>query len=130
MNATIVRPASVRVAASAPSPVRHIFRGGDRTVIWLHGDQDLATEPALRNALAGEVAVNGADLVVDLRDVTFIDAATLTALVGARNTLLLGQRSLTLRSSPKCARRLLEVCGLSDLLAAPAVDAIPPSRDT
>lgn len=93
------------------------FSGGaDLSVIRLRGEHDIATVPALEATLSQAVAAGGADLVVDLHEVEFMDASTIGVIVGARNLLALQSRALTVRSPSVCARRVLDACGLTDLL--------------
>ena len=99
-----------------------VSRDGERAVIWLDGEQDIATLAVLADTLAKVISADGANLIVDLSGVTFLSSATIDELVRARNLLLGLSRNLTLRSPSKCARRLLDVCGLAGL--------IEPSEDT
>src|SRR5688500_17284849 len=84
-----------------------------RTVVWLRGDYDIAMKVSLVVSLARAAKRDDADLIVDLSEVTFMDASTISALVGARNRLR--SRSLVLRAPSPRARRLLELCGLAHL---------------
>jgi anti-anti-sigma factor len=97
-----------------PAPV--VSRDGERTVVWLDGEQDIATVVVLRDALARVVSADDSDLIVDLSGVTFLSVATLDELVLGRNILLGQSRNLTLRSPSRLARRLLDLCGLADLV--------------
>lgn len=45
-----------------------------------------------------------------------MDASTIGVIVNARNLLALQSRALTVRSPSACAQRVLDVCGLTDLL--------------
>lgn len=91
-----------------------ITRSGDRTVIWLDGEHDFSTLPALTDVLTRAISAGDADLVVDLSGVTFIGAATIDELIRCRNRLGLQSRTLTLRSPSRFATRLLNLCGLAD----------------
>jgi anti-anti-sigma factor len=93
-----------------------VSRIGGRTVLWLAGEQDLATVGVLADTLANVGSVDDADLIVDLSGVTFMSTATIDELIRSRNLLLGESRNLTLRSPSKCARRLLDVCGLMCLV--------------
>lgn len=98
------------------NPVPLVSRHGDRTVLWLNGEQDIATVSVLADALDRAISVDDADLIVDLSGVTFIDAGTISELMRGRNNLRLQSRSLTLRSPPRGARRILDLCGLTGLV--------------
>jgi anti-anti-sigma factor len=93
-----------------------VSRRQDHTVIGLHGEQDLATVERVREVLAIEIAVPCVDLLIDLTDVTFIDACTVGALVVARNALVERSRALTIRGAPACGRRIFMVCEVAEIL--------------
>ena len=88
----------------------------DNAVVWLRGEQDLSTIPALSETIARAIAHDDADLKLDLSEVLFIDAATAGVIVRTREFLRLRGRSLSLRSPSRCARRILELCDLTDLI--------------
>jgi anti-anti-sigma factor len=91
-------------------------RDADRTVVWLQGEHDVSTVAALSEIMARAIALDDADLVVDLSGVQFMGAATVGVIIRARDFLGLRSRSLTLRSPSTCAGRILDVCGVADLL--------------
>ena len=93
-----------------------VSRDDDRTVLWLDGEHDIATGLVLTEALAEAISDDDGDVIVDLSGSTFIDAATIGVLIRGRNILRLQARSLALRSPSTCARRVLDVCGLNDLV--------------
>jgi anti-sigma B factor antagonist len=95
---------------------------GDRespipAVIWLRGEHDASTVPALSRTLDRVVAQDTADVVIDLSDVQFMGAATIGAIVRVRGALGVRSRSLSLRAPSTCARRLIDLCGLSDMVS-------------
>jgi anti-anti-sigma factor len=100
-------------------------RDAARTVVWLRGEHDVSTVAALSETMARAIARDDADVVVDLSDVQFMGAATVGVIARARELLALRSRSLTLRSPPRCARRILDLCGHTDLLDPCRVDAAP-----
>lgn len=95
-----------------------LFAGMDagHTVVWLQGEHDISTEAALSETMARAIALDDADLVVDLSGVQFIGASTIGVIIRTRNVLRDQSRSLMLRSPPRCALLVLELCGLTDLL--------------
>jgi anti-sigma B factor antagonist len=97
----------------------------DGTVVWLRGEHDISTEAALSEAMARAIALDDADLVVDLSGVQFMGAATVGVIVRNRNLLRLRSRSLALRSPSTRARRVLHLCGLADRVDPRPVDATP-----
>jgi anti-anti-sigma factor len=90
-----------------------VSRDGERAVIWLDGEQDIATVAVLADTLKNVISADDADLIVDLSGVTFMSTATIDELVRARNLLWGLSRNLTLRSPSRCAHRLLDLCGLA-----------------
>jgi anti-anti-sigma factor len=70
---------------------------------------------AVAAELASAVAHQGANVVVDLREVQFINAATVRVLTAAGDFLVAQSRTFALRSPPRCARRILDICGLREL---------------
>jgi anti-anti-sigma factor len=85
-------------------------------VVCLRGEHDLSTVDELSATMARGIALGEADLVVDLSRVEFMDAATINAVLWAQDLLRAQDRSLTVRSPSRCARRVLELCDLSDLI--------------
>ena len=93
-----------------------VSRDGDRAVVWLQGEHDIATVAVLAGTLANVTSADDANVIVDLSGVTFMSTATIDELIRARNLLLGLSRNLTLRSPSKCAHRLLDLCGLVGLV--------------
>ena len=89
---------------------------GDRTIVRLAGEYDVATSYLLAETLAKAIALNDADLVVDLREVTFISSAALNVIVRGRTFMLDRGRTLSLRAPSRAARRVLDGCGLTALI--------------
>ncbi len=100
-----------------------VSRDGERAVVWLDGEHDIATEAVLADTLAKVTSACDANLVVDLSGVTFMSTATIDELIRARNLLLGLSRNLTLRSPSKCSRRVLDLCDLAGLVE-PSENAI------
>lgn len=103
-------------AAHNPGTRVRLEIGDPRTVVWLWGDHDCSTLAELASALDAAVAGSDGDVVVDLGDVTFVDASTIGALVRGRAVLSRAGRALTVRSPTRPARLVLEVCDLTELV--------------
>ena len=84
------------------------------------GELDLAVVPELRARLA--VAHRpGAHLVLDLRDVTFMDSSALSVVLAADRQLMATGGGLRLAHASAEVQRVLRICGLADLvLPAPS----------
>jgi anti-anti-sigma factor len=99
-------------------------RDAERTVVFLQGEHDASTVVELSLTMASAIALDEADLVVDLRDVSFMGAATVRLLVRAASFLRLRTRSLVVRSPPRQAQRILDLCGVGDLVDSRPASAI------
>ena len=86
------------------------------SVLWLRGDHDLSTTVALSDAIARAIALDEPAIVIDLSDVQFMSASTVSIIVQANEDLRSLSRSLTLRAPSSCVRRIFDVCGLSGLI--------------
>ena len=119
--------------ASTESPFVSVSQRGlggmggdaDRTVISLRGEHDMATTAEVIAALARAIAVDDADLVIDLSGVEFMGAATIGIIVRTRDFLRSRSRVLTLRSPDRLARRVIDICGLAELVDPRPANAVP-----
>jgi anti-sigma B factor antagonist len=93
-------------------------------VVRVRGEHDIATKDALARAISRAAQRNDADVIVDLSEVTFLDASTIGVLVGSHQRLRDTGRSLRLRAPSPSARRLVELCDLGQLIE-PEVAAAP-----
>jgi anti-anti-sigma factor len=90
--------------------------GEGSTVVFLRGEHDLSTSRTLKHVMAEAIATNDADLLVDLREVEFMGATTVSVILRARDFLQQHSRTLTVRAPSARARHVLELCGLDDLV--------------
>jgi anti-sigma B factor antagonist len=91
-------------------------RVGDRLVLHLEGEIDIATAPRLEAALHEAMESGTEEVWVDLVGVRFIDSTGISLLL--RATLELnGPRRLAVICPDGPARRALELCGIGKLLA-------------
>lgn len=97
-----------------PANRQTIAPNAGRTVVWVRGDQDLSTVAVLSETMNRAIALDDANLVIDLSDVQFMGAATIGAIVEAREVLRLRARTLALRAPSPCAQRVVGLCGLAD----------------
>jgi anti-anti-sigma factor len=87
------------------------------TVVALRGEADIATLPAIVDALARVIADRDGNIIVDLAQTAFIDTAALRVVLRAREALDGSERELTLRSPSGIAGRLLTVFELTHLVS-------------
>lgn len=83
-------------------------------VVSLHGQLDLSNADQVRDALIG---VDGSAVVVDLSGLEFLDSSGIAALLTARSDIVDRGHSFELRGAQGIVRRVLEVTGLTFLLA-------------
>jgi anti-anti-sigma factor len=105
-------------------PRARVSQGGrdaEPTVVWLRGEHDGSTVEELADAMARAIALDDADLVLDLSDVDLMDAATVGVIIRAHEFLRRRSRSLELRSPSPCARRVLDSWSDAGLLPPGAV---------
>jgi anti-sigma B factor antagonist len=83
-------------------------------VVRVSGEVDLATVPALEQALLGVERQPHGRVIVDLGCCTFLDSTGLRALVGIRERLERSNRRLALVLYTPGALRILQVTGLDE----------------
>ena len=79
------------------------------------GDIDVATAHDLHEHLQA-VERSSRDVVIDLSDVAFIDAAALRVLIRSQRRLQATGRSLTVRNASRIPSRVLRLAGLDDII--------------
>jgi anti-sigma B factor antagonist len=90
---------------------------GERLVIAVEGEIDLATVGTLDAAVTRAIEAGAADLWIDLSDVEFIDSTGLTAIVRAHKALDHGRPRLAVICPHGPALRAFEVSGLQEYVA-------------
>jgi len=88
--------------------------GDDAAVVRLVGELDLASADELRECLAA-LAGRGRDVVVDLAELTFIDAGGLGVLARARVVAEAKRCTITLRRPTPGVARVLAITRLDDV---------------
>lgn len=85
-----------------------------QVTLVIYGDIDLATAHQVDEHLRG-VELSRRDVVIDLAEVAFMDAAALRVLICSDRRLQATGRRLTLRNASGSPKRVLAVAGLSDI---------------
>lgn len=97
-----------------PLDVR-IRREGARTLVALRGELDLASAPALLATAEADV-VGARQLVVDLREVDFIDLSGLRAVATLHATASAAGATFVLIRGPRSVHRVFEMTFLDERL--------------
>jgi anti-anti-sigma factor len=90
------------------------FRDGDRQVVVLEGELDLATMDGVERALVRAGGTDARLIVVDLRELEFMDCSGLRVLWAAHRRE--GERLVLVRG-PEHVQRVFEISGLVSALA-------------
>ena len=92
----------------------HAATSSSRTTVCVTGEVDSSTAPGLGNCLLEVIARPGGGVVeVDLRGVTFLDSAGLSALATAHRAAVAAGRTLVMRcGSTRAVVRPLQITGL------------------
>jgi anti-sigma B factor antagonist len=113
-----------------------VSRTGRRAVVALSGELDLSVEPELSATLDRVVTAGESIVVLDLRELTFIDSTGIRALIEAHRRCATARCQLYLVSGPPEVRSVLTLCGieerftlLHDPADAPTLTAVPDLPD-
>jgi anti-anti-sigma factor len=93
-----------------------LTRGSGRVTLTLVGELDLATTPRLTKYLTTVAQTHQGLIVIDLRRLTFMDSTGVAALAAADRHARRGGWSLAIVKGPPQVQRVLELCGLTEVL--------------
>lgn len=85
-------------------------------VIRVAGEIDMATADAFAQALSGQISSGTDALLVDMRDVTFIDSTGVTALFRGYEQMAERDGQLRVLTAPGVVARVLDVSGLAQVI--------------
>jgi len=91
-----------------------VMREGDLVVIHAGGELDFAAVEKLREALAHAAKCESEAILIDCRNVTFIDTETIKTMLGAQIDLADAGKTLRLRNCSPNIHRILTILGLAD----------------
>ncbi len=114
-----------------PLHLESIAAGHDRAVLRLAGEVDVYTAPQLRERVIELVDGGTRHVMVDLREVTFLDSTGVGVLIGGLKRLRARDGSLTLVTGTERIRRIFRVTGLDRVFVVrPSVqEAITSDQD-
>ena len=93
-----------------------VVRGDSRMRIAPVGELDIATSPQLEEAIARATSEPVSELVLDLRELTFMDSTGLRALAQANLKAEQAGTALSIWRGSRQIERVLEISGLGSLL--------------
>ncbi len=105
---------------------------GDFLVLSVTGELDMATAPELEEAV--ERAQGGSAIIIDLRDLTFIDSSGIRTLLHVYAAGQNGHSTVSFICGQSTVQRTLQIAGVEELLAwtkppaEPAQDATSRGR--
>jgi anti-anti-sigma factor len=110
--------------ATLPPPLSCSCRNGAPDVAWVRvgGELDIATTPHLERTL--NAASQARLVVLDLRELAFIDLCGMRAIVSASSRARRAGRRLVLVRVPSSVDRILTLAGYSDQVEIGDVDSV------
>ncbi|CAN5754030.1 hypothetical protein BH10ACT1_BH10ACT1_13630 [soil metagenome] len=90
-------------------------RSGTTLTVYLSGDLDLVTSPAVHEQVSGQLA-GVRRLVVNLSEVTFCDSVGVRLFAMLHEELAAAGATLVLQDPTRMMRRLLDITGLAAVL--------------
>jgi anti-anti-sigma factor len=97
----------------------------DRVIVRLVGELDFAEAPALDATLHELLEAGFTRIVVDLRDLRFLDSAGLHRLIVARRAAELRECTLSLVRGPENVHRVFELTATESLFAFDGAELVP-----
>jgi len=82
----------------------------------VRGELDLASSPMLEQALERVIATSPSMVIIDLRELEFMDSTGLSVLIRAHQRALQGSHRLGIVNGSRQIRRLLSLTGVADRL--------------
>jgi anti-sigma B factor antagonist len=97
-----------------------VDESGTSRHVYLSGSCDLATAPALRQTLHALNPPEVNDVILDVRDLEFIDSTGLGVVLGAMRRMREGGGALAIAGANGIVRRVLEITDLDKVI--PLID--------
>jgi anti-anti-sigma factor len=89
----------------------------DHAEVFVAGELDAMTSPVLDDALAALAAKKIAAVIVDVREVSFVDSSGLMAILKGREMLHGLGGGLEVRGATGVVERVIDMTGLTELLS-------------
>lgn len=96
---------------------------GEAETLYVSGELDVASAPALEHAVAHAIDGQGAEFRLDLSGLTFMDSSGAGGLVQVHHRVGAIGRRLVIVSPMRIVRRVIDLMGLDQVLDVRAGDA-------
>ncbi len=93
-----------------------VARSAEAVTVTLDGELDLANHAAFGELLAKLTSTKPESVVVDLEQLSFLDSSGIRCLLAATRDAAAGGITLVVRRPRPAVRRVMEVCGVDELL--------------
>ncbi len=93
-----------------------VVESSDWTMVVLDGEVDMASAPQLQHVLGGLLEAGARRVMVDLRQVSFMDSTGLTALFRAHEAMAAAGGELVVVCGAGPVRRVIEVSGVAGVV--------------
>lgn len=105
-----------------------VARSAGVVTVTLEGELDLANHAPFGELLAKITSTKPVSVVVDLSQLTFLDSSGIRCLIAAARDASADDIRLVVRRPRPAVRRVIEVCGLDELLLGASSSDAPPNR--
>jgi anti-sigma B factor antagonist len=112
-------PLCASVHAPSAAVGLQVLSSDGRSIVYVRRELDVCSATLLRRTLVELIAGGARDVVLDLRELSFMSATGLGVVIAATRRLRLHGGRLVLRSTRPSVRKLIEVTGWEELLAGP-----------
>lgn len=124
--------AQPRVSGSEGPPIFSFWvrHDGDDAIVYTSGELDIASASRFADAIEMTGSIPDVHVIIDVSQLTFLDAAGISAIVAAHERLLQSSgHGLSVREASGVVRRVFEITGLVGLLSDPDGGGPPASGD-
>jgi anti-sigma B factor antagonist len=98
------------------SSARVVSRSGTTATVAVSGEIDIANASQFRACLTGCLTDGCADIIIDMQDLTFMDASGVSVLAEVSQLAEAGGGHLTVQKPPPIVRKILHITGLATII--------------
>ena len=93
-----------------------LYQDGSRRILFVSGELDVASAPALEHAVAHAIDGQGGEFRLDFSGLTFMDSTGARGLMHVHNRVEALGRRLVVVSPTRAVRRVIDLMGLDQVL--------------